>query len=132
MPLDSGELVAIHQLYASYSFASDHGDGDAYAACFTPDGSFDMPGRHLQGADELLASTGAGRDPGAPVGIRHILSNIVVDGEGDKATGRAYVTLVGTAPTGIVMTGEYEDQLQRLDGQWRFSARRFTPDAAPG
>ena len=30
------------------------------------------------------------------------------------------------------MTGEYEDQLVRADGGWRFRARRFTPDGSPG
>ncbi len=132
MPLDPSELVAIHQLYSSYSFASDHGDAKAYAACFTPDGVFEMPGRRVEGAEALAASTAQSSD--GSVGMRHILSNIVVDGEGDRATGKAYATLVRTqsAPASILMTGEYEDQLVRADGGWRFHARRFTPDGSPG
>ena len=131
MPLEISDVLAIHQLYANYSFASDHGDGAAYAACFTSDGVFEMPGRRVEGADALAASSTNASD-GAPA-MRHMLSNIVVDGEGDQARGKAYATLLRTqaAPVAILMTGEYSDHLVRVDGSWRFSQRRFTPDAAP-
>ena len=67
-------------------------------------------------------------------GPRHIASNVLVQGEGDVATGQAYLTLLSTqsSPAAIISTGQYEDRLVRTARGWRFSERCFTPDIPVG
>jgi uncharacterized protein (TIGR02246 family) len=128
MPLDPADLVAIHQLYSRYNVAVDKGDGQAFAACFTTDGLFDAGGMTFEGG-EAIAEFAVGVPLMIP-GSRHIASNVVVDGDGETATGTAYLTLLDTrtAPVSITMSGSYEDHLVKGSGSWRFSDRRFTPD----
>jgi uncharacterized protein (TIGR02246 family) len=118
------DVVAIHQLYATYNHAIDAGDGEAYCACFTAEGALHRPSGVLQGTDALTAFA---KDVAARR-IRHLVSNVeVVDVASDTATARAYVTVVrpdaGTFT--IVTAGTYRDRLERVDGRWRFAERHY-------
>lgn len=128
MALDPADTIAIQQLYAAYNHAADRGDGTAFGGCFTPDGRFDMGGSVAEGFDAI--SKFAEQIPVMMPGARHIVTNILLQGDGDRATGRAYLMLVGTksAPPAIAMTGSYEDRLVRAGNEWRFSERVFTAD----
>jgi uncharacterized protein (TIGR02246 family) len=129
MALTTDDIVAIHQLYAEYCHAIDEGDGDAYSACFTPDGTLDSGGPALVGR-EKLARFAAGIPKRTP-GVRHAVSNIHARGDGDRAEGRAY--FVGYSGAGgtpaVFTTGVYRDVLQRVDGAWLFAERHFTTDS---
>lgn len=52
--------------------------------------------------------------------------------DGDHATMRSYYFVVGTTeqPPAIGATGGYDDELVRVDGQWRFARRTHTVDAS--
>jgi hypothetical protein len=110
--------------------AADHGDGKAFGNCFTADGVFDTGTMRAEGSGALAEF--ANRIPVSAPGCRHIATNILVEGEGDLATGQAYFMLLNThsSPAAILMTGQYQDRLVRSADGWRFTARRFTPDAA--
>jgi hypothetical protein len=76
-----------------------------------------------------VASTPAGQRP--PVG-RHIISNIVVKIDGDKATGRAYWTHMTSGPTGygtVDFFGHYEDAMVKVNGEWLFASRHVYNEA---
>jgi hypothetical protein len=128
MPLDTEAIVAIQQLYAAYCHTLDDGDGDAFSACFTPDGTLGGAGGTIVGAEglaqfatKLLAS---GRN------LRHVASGIYVVGDGDEAEGRAYLLAYhGGTSTELLASGRYRDRLRRVDGTWRFAERVFIPDA---
>ena len=48
--------IAIRELAARYNRAFDYGNAEAWAACFTEDGSFEMAGKKLAaGHADLLA-----------------------------------------------------------------------------
>ena len=121
--LPTDDILAIHHLYATYNYAIDAGDAEAYCACFTAEGALHRTGGALRGREQL---SNFARDV-AVRRIRHLVSNVVVEGDGDEAVGRAYVTVVrpdeGTFT--IVTAGTYQDQLQRVDGRWRFVERRY-------
>ena len=127
MALATQDIVEITQLYARYNLAVDDGDGDAFAGCFVPDGVFDPGGKAITGAAALAAF--ARSVPKGVPGIRHVGSNVLIEGEGDAATGRSYLTVViaGPQPT-LLMTGRYRDTLRRDGGGWRFTSRSFEPD----
>jgi uncharacterized protein (TIGR02246 family) len=129
MALTTDDVVAIHQLYSAYCLACDDGDGPAFAACYTPDGFVEMGGPPTSGAAKLaeFAESVVKRFPG----IRHAVTNVYTDGDGDDAWGRAYLRTYSAADgdTFKGMTGRYRDVLRRIDGTWRFAERHFTRDA---
>jgi hypothetical protein len=130
MPLEASDVIAIQQLYAAYNIAADRGDGKAFGGCFLPDGIFDIVGIMRSEGFDALAQFAQSIPANAP-GSRHIATNILVEGDSDLASGMAYFMLLDTrsSPTAVTMTGQYEDRLVRTEDGWRFSERRFTPDA---
>jgi uncharacterized protein (TIGR02246 family) len=128
--LNASDLVAIQQLVSRYNQAVDSGDGAAFAGVFTDDGALVTPVRTIAGHEELEAFPPTfANTVSAP---RHITTNMIIDGEGDKATIKAYVqvfTLQGDPPSQQVSTcGRYEDSLVRTNGEWRFTERIFSSD----
>src|SRR5215510_7902013 len=95
------DRALIEDLQARYLFAFDFGDPDGYAGTFAPDGILDFGWGEIKGreaiakfiadgrkrTEEARAKTPAGQRPS--VG-RHIISNIVVKIDGDKARSLAY------------------------------------------
>ena len=128
MSLAPSDIAEITQLYATYNLAVDDGDGDAFSACFVPDGAL-APGGEAIAGHAALAEFARSVPAGVP-GIRHMATNVQVGGDGDAATGRCYlmVVIAGAQPT-LLMTGRYRDTLRRVDGAWRFVRRDFTADS---
>jgi hypothetical protein len=62
-----------------------------------------------------------------------VASNLVLDGDGDHATLKAYVQmflLTGEPPQQTVsISGIYDDSLIKEDGAWKFVRRSFTADS---
>jgi uncharacterized protein (TIGR02246 family) len=131
--LSTDDILAIQQLAASYNHAVDSGDGPGFAGTFTSDGILEAGGNTIKGQD-ALAEFATNVPSGLPC-PRHVATNLLIEGSGDEASLRAYVhvyILKGEPPTATVATsGRYEDQLLRIDGEWRFARRVFTPDALP-
>ncbi len=126
MALSADDVTMIQQLYAAYCLAIDDADGDAFSACFTPDGSLGGAG-----GDPLVGPAALSRfAERARPGLRHVVTNVHVEGEGDYAEGRAYLVAYSAigGVTSLLSTGRYRDELVRTAGQWKFAARRFTPD----
>ncbi|MYH30298.1 MAG: nuclear transport factor 2 family protein [Acidobacteria bacterium] len=124
--LSADDHVAIRNLAGRYSQALDLGDPAAWAEVFTDDGVMDMVAQGYEIKGEALRSLP--RD-GEPSRGRHIPTTFVIDGAGDEATMRSYVTVVSTDdPARIVFQGRYEDRLRRVDGRWRIERRRILTD----
>lgn len=90
---------------------------------------FDIGGGTRFEGPEALAGF-ADAIPAMIPGSRHIATNVLVDGDGDQATGVAYLTLLDTrtSPVSVTMSGAYDDRLVRTQGAWRFAERRFVAD----
>lgn len=127
MGLPVEDIVAIEQLVARYNHAIDAGDGDGYAATFLEDGCFQIAGREPVRGRAALAEM-VRRTTGR---VRHFVSNLLIEGEGDAATMRAYLDAIPRGGGAVGTTGVYEDTLRRVDGRWLFVERRFTPDRPP-
>ena len=124
MPLSLEDRLAIQDLAARYNVAIDSGDAEAWAATFTPDGSFESGGRTHQGTEALTAFAKGFAERMA--GARHWNNNILVEGEGDQASLHCYLLLMRGGQ--VVTSGRYEDTLRRVDGRWLFASRRVVPD----
>ena len=122
------DRVAIEDLFVRYAAALDAGDVDGVADCFVEDGWLDSPivGRH-QGRAELRRfaekTAEATRLRGAR--FRHVVSNLRVEVEGDRARARCYlldfVTIDGESK--LLSPGEYDCELARRGDGWLFVSR---------
>jgi uncharacterized protein (TIGR02246 family) len=130
MGLTIEDQLAIQGLSARYNFAIDTGDGEAFSAAFVENGVLDAAGQVTEGraalADYARAFAASVRAP------RHVVSNLVLDGDGKFATLKAYLQLSimsGEPPQSTVLAiGGYDDTLSKEDGTWRFVRRTFTMD----
>ena len=61
--------------------------------------------------------------------MRHNATNIVVDVDGERATGSAFLIGYLAGPNfKVIVTGRYCDTLVKADGEWRFVERIFQAD----
>jgi len=131
MPLPVEDVLAIQKLLADYNHSIDAGDGDAFAGVFVEDGTLDVGHGVTEGRAALKEFAGA--LPAMVPGIRHLISNVSIDGSGESATSKVYlqawVTAGGAAESKLIISGIYRDTLRREDGEWRFVSRNMTPDA---
>ena len=128
--LATEDYIAIQQLYARYNHAIDSGNGDAWAATFTPDGTFSSATGDFAGTQALSEfATGFG----TRLKARHWINNLVIEPAADGATGSCYLMLLrlGNAekPTSMMTTAIYRDNLTKASGEWKFAARKVHGDA---
>ena len=123
-PTYTEDVTAIHQLLARYAHAIDSGNGKEWAATVTEDGVFEYVDRSKAvGREQIAALVRGGRRPYAS---RHMAQSAWIKVDGDTATMKAY--LIVTRGTDIIVTGGYDDTLERVNGEWLFAVRRFTDD----
>ena len=103
------------------------GDGEAFAAVFTPDGVFKSTRHNARGRAELVA-LGKSIAPPKPAGIQHWVTNMVIDGDAERAQVKFYFVAQRIDENGAVTTsslGYYLDDVVKLDGRWLFAQRHF-------
>jgi hypothetical protein len=129
--LSIADRLAIQELLARYNWSIDLSNGLDFAETFTPDGEFDSPSVRLRGRDELRRfGSGEGRPPRKPEERgQHWLTNIVIDGNAQRASLKAYLCYQRREGGQITTSsmGFYEDDVVKLDGRWHFACRRFQP-----
>jgi uncharacterized protein (TIGR02246 family) len=133
------DRARIQDLQARYELALDSGDAAAYAALFTPDGVLEAPGDVARGREairqELLEMQKRDAQQAAQSGAvsghvieRHVVSNVVIRVDGDKATSTAsWVEMDDKNPgrrAQIGAFGQYQDQFVKTHGHWLFSKRK--------
>ena len=133
MTLSAADKIEIQELVARYNRAIDGGNPDEWADTFTADGVFEgLVVGSFSGRDELLGfAQEFWRDPKYQEwwGAQHWTTNMIIEGDGDKATLFAYhimFTPDGQGATPALLAG-YQDELSRVDGRWRFSKRKVIP-----
>lgn len=130
MSLSGDDITQILHLYSRYSTAIDTGDGAGFANCFAPDAVFDNGMAIIEGHTDI--SNFADQTHSAMPGMRHNATNVVIDEvgqSGNEAVGSAF--LIGYLVDGgykVIVTGRYEDKLERNDAGWRFTKRVFHMD----
>lgn len=127
------DIVAIEQLYATYNHLIDAGLTEEWAALFVEEGTLDTGlGILVEGTPEARAEFAAGVPLIMP-GSRHVATNVRIEGDGDTATGAAYLQLwVTDEDTGgirVLVSGVYQDTLRKEAGTWKFVTRALVPDA---
>lgn len=127
--LSTQDYIDIEQLYATYNHAIDAGDGEAWAATFTPDGTFNK----FTGHDQLVGFIQQWKEKMNGANRRHWNTNLRILPSQDGASASVFLMLldVGTKPSSIVATGMYNDTLVKTASGWRFKTRQTKMDAPP-
>jgi hypothetical protein len=128
--MDPNDLAEIHHLYAAYCVHADQGDGERLSWCFTEDGRL-VTGTGERTGRAAIAEFGV-EVPRLLPGVRHLLSNVYVQADGDEVIGGAYVIVMSTVQgPKMLLSGKYADRLRRVDGRWLLSERVMTADYTP-
>jgi hypothetical protein len=135
MALGVEDRFEIHELVSRYNRAIDSGDAEGWAATFTEDGVFDGIAGVFKGRDELRAFVRAYvTDPAFAdwAASQHWTTNLVVDGDGDRAQLFANLKMVKPEADGgrIILVGWYEDNLVKVEGHWLFTTRKVRASGA--
>jgi len=143
------DRVAIEQLWAKYAVALDTADAELYASLFTADAYLEVDGKPYKGHAAIVGlirdiRQKLGIDKVAPDAqgrrfgpIRHLLSNLSVELQGDHATSESYWTEIITNgknaqgvgnPPSVLKMGRYEDELIKKNGKWLYNRRIISGD----
>jgi len=127
------EWFAINELFIRYATSLDHCDVEGVVACFEPDGWLESPvlGRFngSEGIREFAMRTVRLKQEQG-VQFRHVVSNLRAEVDGEGAHARCYLLdfLTRSGTTELLSPGEYDCELKRTDGAWRFVYRKVTMD----
>jgi uncharacterized protein (TIGR02246 family) len=127
------DRLAINDLFVRYATALDAGDVETIVGCFAEDGSLESPvvgvyaGR--AGIREFATRFARLREGGTQ--LRHILSNLAVQVDGDLAHATCYLVTILTRDghSALRPPGRYDCRLVRVDGAWVFKHRLVIEDA---
>ncbi|MGE0821524.1 MAG: nuclear transport factor 2 family protein [Candidatus Binatia bacterium] len=121
------EKLAIQELFARYAHAVDNLEPEAWVACFTADGVFQVGNRAMRGQAALRGYADVHVQT---IRCRHMMGNFLYDVQGDEATGQCSMlaTLATAGGYKIFAQGRYVDRLVKQNGQWKIAYRRVEPD----
>jgi hypothetical protein len=121
------DRLAINDLFVRYTCAIDAGDVDTLVECFTENGSLQSPAvGEYAGRVAIRAFArrfAAFRQKGSQ--LRHVISNLVVQVDGDRANASCYliVFLTKDGKSQLLAPGQYECELRKVNGDWLFQKR---------
>jgi 3-phenylpropionate/cinnamic acid dioxygenase small subunit len=127
------EKDAIREVLAEYCFRLDGGDYDGMAALFSEDGTWDTAFGKATGRSAIA---GLARDIRSRAGDNrpraiHLVTNIVIALDGERAQVRSNWTVVQNSPTNapggpkIGSGGGYADDMVKQNGRWLFRYRKI-------
>lgn len=124
------DKLAIRDLMARYSFAHNFGDIEGYVECFTEDGVIESPIGTVKGSAAIRQYITAREAEVCESPLRYMVTNIITNVQGDRATGKCYLLILQVLREGVklVTTGVYKDEFCKIDGTWRISHRKLELD----
>jgi hypothetical protein len=110
----------LKELRAKYCYYVDEQHWEPFFDLFVPDPTLDFGGMGVYEGRDGLERFAAEFVEGRLEGSAHMLSNPILEVDGDEATGRWYVEapLTFADGTGAWRQGWYRDEYRRLDGDW--------------
>ena len=125
------DTAAIERLLLEYGRALDARDFKAYSLLFAKDGVWQGGMGTVQGPAAIQAFMEKAIPGPNAVHNFHVLSNFVIDVNGDGATAWSRWMFMVPGPNNTAVaaqSGRYEDTLVREDGRWKFKRRVASND----
>lgn len=119
--------LAIQKLIYRYNRLTNEEDFDGWASCFAPEGVFHGAYEEFRAHADLdrFAAHARALIEKMP-NLRHFVTNIETNVQGDTASARSFLLMTSTAPSGetrFAMVGRSDDELVKIDGNWLFLSR---------
>ncbi len=124
------DRIAIQDLLYRYSRGIDRCDEATLRAVWWPGATADY------GTGPGDAGEWSGAVVKALAGMlrtQHFIGNLIIDVDGDQATAETYIRAYHEIPSpdgpqDVEVAGRYLDKLEKRNGEWRISARRYVMD----
>lgn len=126
------DRAAIWSLVREFGRAIDAGDLAGVAALFGTSGRLSsVIGPSAAGAAAIEAVLKNALSEPGPFPTCHLISNFMLELDGDLGRGGARWTLLGNHPDGprLLMAGHYIDTYSRVEGGWTFAERTVINDS---
>lgn len=121
------DRFGINDLFVRYTCALDAGDAETVIDCFTEDGTLVSPavGEHTGRAAISAFAHRFARFQAGGSQLRHVISNLMMDVEGNRGHATCYLTVFLTkdGKSRLLAPGCYDCELRKAGGQWRFQRR---------
>ncbi|HET6237911.1 MAG TPA: nuclear transport factor 2 family protein [Acetobacteraceae bacterium] len=121
------DRLGISDLFTRYTCALDAGHVDTIVDCFTEDGALVSPtvGAHRGRSAIRAFAERFARFQANGAQLRHVISNLMMQVDGDRAHATCYLTVFLTrdGKSRLLAPGQYECELRRNDNVWRFQNR---------
>ncbi|MEW6270531.1 MAG: nuclear transport factor 2 family protein [Thermodesulfobacteriota bacterium] len=127
--LSVSDRLEIQELLARYCHCIDRGRWERFPELFTEDCRLDMS--QVMGLYEGRAGIQTFVDTLKPLGIfmRHLVTNVVIEGDGERAHVESYVVAVtGSEASPSRTTGFYDDEVVKQNGRWLLRRRTLALD----
>lgn len=137
--MSAADQVDVAMLIARIAQLADAGTPEEYIACFTPDaewelvdaGDLPMDSQRIVGHEAILVGVHERRSAGIQgpgTHTRHDVSSVVVEVDGDHASGRSYFRYYTDTLGSPVLAGmgTYTDAFRRDGDGWKLSRRSIT------
>ncbi len=123
---DCVDKMAITELFGRYAHAIDTGDAEGWAAVFTQNGQYELFGNTTKGRPAIAAAI-AGRPQEGRPHSQHRMANHVISIDDDRAHSVCEFCVIAERQGRIdtITAGFYEDDLERVDGQWLIARRQI-------
>ena len=121
------DKMAIKELFGRYALAIDTGDAESWAAVFTEHGQYELFGNTTKGRPAIRDAI-AGRPSGDErPHSQHRMANHVIEIDGDTAHSVCEFCVIAERQGRIdtIVAGFYEDDLERVEGQWLIARRQI-------
>lgn len=123
----SDDWVKLTNVWNSYALGVDRPDFEAMAELFTEDaiwadGELEFHGRTAirAGVEEAVRSRATREEIDFP--LKHVMSNPIINIDGDEATGRWYLTVMkmfgAVGDPAVAMLGDYKTKFVRHGDNW--------------
>ena len=123
----------INDLFVRYTTALDAGDVETIVGCFTEDGALESPAVGVysgrQGIREFAVRFARFRERGSQ--LRHFISNLAVQVDGDEARATCYLLNVITRRRQNRTDGAWTLRLPAGEGRWRMAVPASSRGAGP-
>jgi 3-phenylpropionate/cinnamic acid dioxygenase small subunit len=114
--VDAGRFADVAAMFEHATYRVDHADTGRTAS--------------YQGAAQVQEfCEGTRLYPDGTPRTKHVITNVAIDLDGDRATSRCYVTVfqqTDVLPLQPIAAGRYHDRFERAGGSWRFADRLIT------
>lgn len=130
-----GSRQDVANLIYTYAELIDAGDFDGVGVLLDDATvTFEGHAMSLEGHEAIAAlyrSTTRRYDDGTPK-TKHVMTNVIVEVDGDHATSRSYFTVLQAVPGHLslqpVVAGRYRDRFERRDRHWVFTGMHVIID----